>query len=182
MGRKKFDVNDKLMLQQVVQLYREERRFKAIKEEYEQSKKKLSTSIRNYMYGKGYSSFDFKSRELGDVRVNKIVRKSIKWDVGKLKKRLPPEIIGQIVDKEYQISDMEGLIEYLKSCGVKPKKFKQYLIVSEKVNQQALNQLSELGDISREDIEGCYELVEAEGYLKINVKENEQNSGSEEKE
>ena len=42
-----------------------------------------------------------------------------------------------------------------------------------KVNQKKMNELSEIGEIDKEDIEGCYELKEAEGYLKISVKELE---------
>ena len=35
-----------------------------------------------------------------------------------------------------------------------------------------MNELSEIGEIDAEDIKGCYELKEAEGYLRINVKEH----------
>ena len=80
-----------------------------------------------------------------------------------------------LVEKEYYISDMHGLVKYLKSCGVDPKKFKKYLIVTEKVNQKKMDELSDIGDITREDIEGCYKLEEANGYLTINVKKDEDN-------
>ena len=120
-------------------------------------------------------SFDFRSREFGNVKVNHIVRKKIKWDVAKLKKKLSPELYAELVEKEYYISDMHGLVKYLKSCGVDPKKFKKYLIVTEKVNQKKMDELSEIGDITAEDIEGCYKLKEANGYLTINVKKDEGN-------
>lgn len=171
---KKSSIDDKVTFGQVLELYKEEQRFKAIKQAYEEKKKKLSTEIRNYMYSKGYSSFDFRSREFGNVKVNKVVRKTIKWDVDKLKKKLPIELLAEIIGKEYHIVDMPGLVKYLKSCGVNPKKFKQYISVEEKVNQQAINELSEIGDITAQDIEGCYELKQAEGYLTINAKKEDE--------
>lgn len=171
---KKSSIDDKVTFGQVLELYKEEQRFKAIKQAYEEKKKKLSTEIRNYMYSKGYSSFDFRSREFGNVKVNKVVRKTIKWDVDKLKKKLPVELLAEIIVKEYHIVDMPGLVKYLKSCGVNPNKFKQYISVEEKVNQQAINELSEIGDITAQDIEGCYELKQAEGYLTINAKKEDE--------
>ena len=174
MGRKKIDVDDKVMFGQVLELYREEQRFKQAKAQYEARKQQLTVSIKNYMYGKGYSSFDFRSREFGSVKVNKIVRKSIKWNVDKLKEKLPVELCAEIIEKEYQVNDMPGLIKYLKSCGVNPRKFKKYLNVVEKVNQQKINELSEVGDITADDIDGCYEVKQTEGYLTINAKKEDE--------
>ena len=42
-----------------------------------------------------------------------------------------------------------------------------------KVNQKKMNELSEIGEIDKEDIKGCYELKKAKGYLKISVEELE---------
>ena len=172
---RKSNVNDKQAFQDVLELYRNKQKFEALEAQYKEQKEKLSIRIRNYMYSQGYSSFDFRSREFGNVKVNHIVRKKIKWDVAKLKKKLSPELYAELVEKEYYISDMHGLVKYLKSCGVDPKKFKKYLIVTEKVNQKKMDELSEIGDITAKDIEGCYKLEEANGYLTINVKKDEDN-------
>lgn len=170
---KKSDVNDKQAFQDVLEMYRNKQKFEALEALYKEQKEKLSIRIRNYMYSRGYSSFDFRSREYGNVRVNHVVRKMIKWDVAKLKKKLSPELCAELIEKEYYISNIHGLIKYLKSCGVDPKKFKKYLIVTEKVNQKKMDELSEIGDVTAEDIEGCYQLKEANGYLTINVKKDE---------
>lgn len=172
---KKSNVNDKQAFQDVLEMYRNKQRFEQLEAQYKQEKEKLSTRIRNYMYSHGYSSFDFRSREFGNVKVNHVVRKMIKWDVTKLKAKLSPELCAEIIEKEYYISDIQGLVKYLKSCGVNPKKFKRYLIITEKVNQKKMDELSEIGDITASDVEGCYELKEANGYLTINVKKDEDN-------
>lgn len=168
---KKSDVNDKKAFSEILDLYRLEQKFKFVKQEYENQKKKLSLGIRNYMFSKDYSQLDFKSREFGCVHVSNIIRKSIIWDVDKLKKTLDKDLASQIIGKKYIINDMCGLVNLLKKAGVNPKEFKRFIIVEEKVNQQKMNELSEVGKISKEDIDGCYELKEAEGYLRINMKE-----------
>ena len=43
------------------------------------------------------------------------------------------------------------------------------------MNQKKMNELSEIGYITAEDIECCYKLEEANGYLTINVKKDEDN-------
>lgn len=170
---KKSDTNDKKAFSDIIELYKLEEQYKQIKKNYEDKKKSLSVMIRNYMYSKDYSQLDFKSKEYGNVHVTNVIRKSIIWDVEKLKKKLDNDLVKQIVEKKYIVTDMKGLVQYLKSCGVNPKKFKSYIYVEEKVNQQKMNELSEIGEIDAEDIKGCYELKEAEGYLRINVKEHE---------
>jgi hypothetical protein len=77
------------------------------------------------------------------------------------------------VVKRYNIIDMEGLIKYLKSCGVNPTKFKSYIGVEKSVNMNAFNQLYDLGEIQKSDIEGCYTVNKSASYLKINAKKAE---------
>lgn len=173
MKRKKFDVNDKKTLSEILELYKLENKFKIAKESYEKKKKELSVSVKNYMFVKNYQSLEFKSKEFGKVHVSKVVRKTIIWNVEKLKEKLDKEILDEIIEKKYIVNNMPGLIELLKEAGVSPRQFKKFITVEEKVNQQKMNELSEIGEIDGEDVDGCYELKEADGYLRISVKELE---------
>lgn len=170
MEKKKLKTNDKATLKEVLELHRLEEQFKVYKRSYEERKKELQTSISNYMFVNGFGMFDFKSREFGSVKVNKIVRKTIVWDVDKLKENLSSEVFNEISEKQYVIEDMQGLVKYLKSCGVNPKKFKKFLTVETKIIDSKVNELSEVGNITEEDIDGCYKLKEASPYLRIDVK------------
>ena len=76
-------------------------------------------------------------------------------------------MLKKFIDKTYTINDFEGLVEYLKTCGVDPIKFKSYLQITENVNQKKLDQLSNLGIINENDIKGCYEVKKNEGYIKF---------------
>ena len=161
---------NKKTIKEVYELYELERKYKDIKKKYEDKKKKLQTSIKNFMFANDWSNFSFVNGS-DNVSVKKIVRKKIKWNVDKLEEKLDGELCNEFIDKQYIITNMEGLIKYLKSCGVSPKKFKSFICVEKKVNQKKMDELSELGEISKEDIKGCFELVEQEGYLKIDIAE-----------
>ena len=69
---------------------------------------------------------------------------------------------------------MPGLVEYLKSYGVDPKKFKSFISAEEKVLSEKLEQLEALGEISKEDLAGCYEVKPRSSYLRISVAEEEE--------
>ena len=164
------NANEKKTIQEVYELYKLENKYKEMKKKYEDKKKKLTTSIRNYMFSNGFNSFQYKKgNDLIDVK--SITQKRISWDVEKLEKKLDKELLNEILDKQYVVNNMEGLIKYLKSCGVNPKQFKKYITIEKKVNQKKFNELSELGDVSLDDVKGCYELNECNGYVKINIKE-----------
>lgn len=162
--------NEKKTISEVYELYKLENKYKEIKKKYEDKKKILTTSIRNYMFSNGFNSFQYqKGNDLIDVK--SITQKRVSWDVEKLEKKLDKELLNEIIEKQYIVNNMEGLIKYLKSCGVNSKQFKKFITVEKKVNQTKFNQLSELGDVSLDDVKGCYELKECNGYVKINIKE-----------
>lgn len=161
--------NEKKTISEVYELYKLEQKYKDIKKKYEDKKKRLTTSIRNYMFVNGFNTFQYQNNDkLVDVK--SVTQKKIIWDVEKLEQKLDKEILNEIEEKTYTINNMEGLIKYLKSCGVNPKKFKSFVNVEKKIDQKKFNELSEMGDISLDDVKGCYELKESEGYVKINIK------------
>lgn len=157
-------------MSEVQELYDLEQKYKSIKKKYEDKKKKLSVSIRNTMYVNGMNKFQYEETSRV-IDVKSITQKRIVWDVEKLEQKLDKEICNEVITKTYEINNIEGLIKYLKSFGVNPKKFKSFLNVQKKVDNKKLNELSEIGDINKKDLEGCYELKESEGYVKIDMKE-----------
>lgn len=65
---------------------------------------------------------------------------------------------------------MPGLIEYLKSCGVNPKKFKSFLNVTKTVNQKEIDQLFLTGKLSEKDVDGCYTTEKKNPYYTVTTK------------
>lgn len=83
---------------------------------------------------------------------------SLTYDIPKLKKKLDKELINEIIDKTYTITDMDAMILLLKKAGVKPSEFKKLITVSEKVNNSKIQQAYSVGDISLNDIKDAYEV------------------------
>ena len=104
-----------------------------------------------------------------NLRFTKVVTKKIVWNIKKLKQKLKKEIYNEVVEKAYYITDMKGLTEYLKKCGVQASEFKKYIDIQERVNERKIDNLSEIGKIEKTDIEGCYEVALGKPYLKMTV-------------
>lgn len=161
----------------VLELYRLEKKYKNVKKQYEETKTELCKNIKNFMYcNKGANeeiSFSFLlNQKEKEIYVKRIVPKSIIWDIEKIEERIPKEQVKKIIDKTYEIVDMEGLTEYLKQCGVNPKKFKSFLEVSKKINTEELEQACAIGEIDKSDLSGCYTIAEKNSYLKMNIMED----------
>lgn len=161
----------------VARLYRLQQEKKDFDKYYSEVKNKEQLSVSNFMFSalpKGTESFEIELDEGTafyekpvKVRVNKIRKKTILWNVEKLKKKLNKNHYNEVVDKTYTISNMLGLIKYLKRCGVDPVKFKSFIDVTESVNETKLNNLYELGEVSKADLGGCYDVNMSEPYIRI---------------
>lgn len=111
------------------------------------------------------------------LKVKKVQRKTIVWNVPKLLKKLKnksSKIKDQVFSKKYYILDIEGLVAYLKECDVDPKIFKSFLEVDISVNESALNNLHAIGKIQKSDIKGCYELNKSKPYWTVKRESDEE--------
>ena len=154
----------------VVELREYRLKFKDIESQYKKKNEDLQKKIREFMKLNEFTEFKFLSKsKMGDIplRVLNVVPKSVNFDVKKLKEKLDREIFNEVVNKEYVINDFQGLVKYLKKCGVDPKKFKAFIDVTETVDTKKLDELGSLGEISEDDIDGCYEVTERNGFVKI---------------
>ena len=140
--------------------------FKNYEELYKAKKNKLQDIIKGYADKNKLEEFGFDT-ESGFKKVRPVISKKITWDIEKLSKKLDKKVLNEIINKKYSINDINGLITYLKSCGVNPKEFKKYLNVEETVNNKKVDELGQLGEIDIEQLSGCYELQANFSYVKI---------------
>ena len=164
-----------------MELFRLNKRFKEQKDSYEAEKERLQTKIKNFMYSNGCDKFDFKFRykgqeDLFSMKVNNVKQKRVIFDVQKLKEKLDKSVLKIIINKQYQINDFMGLVEYLKSCGVNPVKFKKFIDVIESPNCEEIERLGDIGELTMDDLKGCYEVRESEGYIKITESKDKEQS------
>lgn len=99
--------------------------------------------------------------------VSKIQKVNIQWNTEKLRKAIGKIFSNVVILKRYEIRDMKGLIEYLKSCGVDPKVFKSFLNIEEIVDVKELERLEEIGKITKEQLKGCYETKLQKPYYSV---------------
>lgn len=103
----------------------------------------------------------------GSIIVSKVQKVNVQWNVSKLCKAVGKQISKAIINKRYEINNMEGLIAYLKECGVDPKVFKSYINVEESVDVKELERLEELGKVSKEQLAGCYSAKCQKPYYQV---------------
>ena len=174
---KEKNSNLNLIKDSVRRLYELGQEKKKFDEYYNQVRKKEQLMVSNFMFSnlpKDENSFEITLDEgisfytnPTKVIVTRVRTKKISWFVEKLKEKLDKKTYNEIVDKTYTINDIEGLIKYLKSCGVDAKKFKKFIEVNEEVDETKLNNLYDRGEIKKKQIEDCYEVKLGEPYIRI---------------
>ena len=161
----------------VRKLYDAQQEKKQFDKYYEEVRKKEQLSISNFMFTnlpKDQNSFEIELDEgVGyytnhmKLNVTRIRTKKVTWLLDKLKQRLGKDIYKDVVDKTYTVNDMQGLIRYLKTCGVDPKKFKKFIDVAEELDETKLDTYYETGALKKSDIEGCYDVKVGEPYIRL---------------
>ena len=161
----------------VRKLYDAQQEKKQFDKYYDEVRKKEQLSISNFMFTnlpKDQNSFEIELDEgVGyytnhmKLNVTRIRTKKVTWLLDKLKQKLGKDIYKDVVDKTYTINDIQGLIKYLKSCGVDAKKFKKFIDVAEELDETKLDTYYETGALKKSDIEGCYDVKIGEPYIRL---------------
>lgn len=161
----------------VRKLYDAQQEKKQFDKYYDEVRKKEQLSISNFMFTnlpKDQNSFEIElDEEAGyytnhvKLNVTRIRTKRVTWLLDKLKQKLGKDTYKDVVDKTYTINDIQGLIKYLKSCEVDPRKFKKFIDVDETLNETKLNTYYETGALKKSDIEGCYDVKVGEPYIRL---------------
>ena len=154
-----------LIKDSVRKLYDAQQEKKQFDKYYEEVRKKEQLAISNFMFTslpKGQNSFEIELDEgagyyTNHVKLNvtRVRTKKVTWLLDKLKQKVGKDIYSEVVNKTYTVNDMQGLIRYLKTCGVDPKKFKRFIDVTEELDETKLDTYYETGGLKTIDIEGC---------------------------
>ena len=166
-----------LIKDSVRKLYDAQQEKRQFDKYYEEVRKKEQFAISNFMFTslpKGQNSFEIELDEgagyyTNHVKLNvtRVRTKKVAWLLDKLKQKVGKDIYSEVVNKTYTVNDMQGLIRYLKTCGVDPKKFKRFIDVTEELDETKLDTYYETGALKTKDIEGCYTVKMGEPYIRI---------------
>lgn len=166
--------------QSVRRLYEAQQEKKKFDQYYDEVRKKEQLAVTNFMFTnlpKGEETFDIELKDGVNyytnhvkLKVTKVRRKKLTWKFEKLKQNISKQLYKTVVNKTYKVNDMDGLIKYLKQCGVDAKKFKKFIDVEESMNETELDRMYETGKISKEDkaqLGKCCDVEISEPYIKI---------------
>ena len=148
--------------------------FKREQKMQEQIKKDFEKLANDY-FSENDSIANFEIFNFGSfsLKLTKVQRTSIKWNIDKLKQVFGKKVSRQFIRKKYEIKNFDGLVDYLKTCGVNPKKFSAFLNVTEEIDENAIDNLYQLGKVKKEDLETCYSVSLHEPYFRITKIEDE---------
>lgn len=161
--------------QSVLDFFEKQTKFKAAQLQFNDEKAKFNSLMEEFFKNEALDkSVVFTEHGVDGEResytVTRIQKSSIEFDPDKLEKQFSREISRCVVLKRYEIIDIDGLIAYLKECGVDPKIFKSFLHVSKSVDYTELDRLEELGKISHGQVKGCYTVKRQKPYFTVSVK------------
>lgn len=169
----KADKTYELWKQSVVDFLFRKRAFKAEENAFKKRKEIFNKLADDFFAESGETQDVFVTDELSTatiVTVKRCQSVSIQFDADKLEKKLNKEYCQEIISKKYEVQDITGLIEYLKTCGVNPKKFKSFINVTKSVDQSKLDQLFLTGKLSEKDVDGCYTTEKKNPYYTVTTK------------
>lgn len=167
----------------IIQLFELKANKKRFDYEFECKKNKLTRIIESYMEINGHSSLNLSyKREVPDpknkafrnivdqgLRVVKIVRRKIFFNADKLEEKLGKELCREFITRTYVINDWDAMVKLLKSKGIKANEFIKYVTVDKTVDTAKLEQMEALGDITKKELNGTYEVKILSSYLQIDA-------------
>lgn len=165
---------DKKVKEAIEELDSLNKSFKEFENQYNINKAKLNNIIKKYMGAKNIDALDFVNKSHKICKIVFVQPKKIIFDAEKLEKRIDKKLCNLFIKKEYHINDIVGLLAYLKSIDADPKIIRSYINIEKKVDNKKIDELSELGQITSDDIKGCYEVKDISSYLKISEVEDEE--------
>lgn len=145
-------------------------------ESYKDKKTTLESKIKKIFDKKKVNSYSFANAD-GDqkkyYRATVVQQKKVIFNPDMVEQVVDKKVFNQICIKKYEITDYEGLVQYMKSLGGNPSKFKSFISCDKTIDNKKVNQLSELGDITDTALEGCYTVKPSAMWIKITESEEE---------
>lgn len=105
---------------------------------------------------------------VASFEVTRITKTITTYDTVIAKEILSKEAYKKVIIPQYEVINMEGLMDYLKSLGADKKSLKDYFVCSASIDKDRLENCVALGEISNEEKEAIE--VKTEGSIYYTVK------------
>lgn len=180
MARRKSKLNSEECKQSILNFFQKQKKFKQIQTRFCEIKADFYNDMEDYFkyndINDGKLTIDCDDFvDAGKFVVTRIQSSRVEFNPDKLEKALGKELSRNVIQKHYEIVDMNGLVTYLKECGIDPKVFKSFVSVRKTVNIKELDKLEELGKITAEQIKGCYTVKSQSPYFTVNIGKGQDN-------
>ena len=173
MARRKSKLNSEECKQAIAMFFQKSKKFKQVQTRFSEIKTGFYDDMEDYFRCNnidGKLTIDCDEFGIGETLiVTRIQSSRVEFNPDKLEKALGKELARDVVQKHYEIIDMNGLVTYLRECGISPKVFKSFISVRKTVNTKELDRLEELGKITAEQIKGCYTIKSQNPYFTVNI-------------
>lgn len=140
--------------------------YKKREQEYKQEAQEVNHLVKVFLEKNGNKKGIIETKE-EKISLCVVEPSSIIWDMEKLQKQLGKKLSDVVFNKQVTITNYNAVVELLKKYGVPAKEFTQFLTVKKEVNQEAIDNLFQLGKISKKDIKGCYTVKKGTAYVKL---------------
>lgn len=142
--------------------------FKKSKRQFDEQKKSFYLDMEKFFEGtnKKIMTFKYDDYGLNNLKVTKVQKTKVDFDVDKLERCLG-SYKKNVILKQYEITDFESLVKYLKSCGVDPKVFKEFIEVRKSIDEKALDSLVDKEVITLDDLKGSYKVSTSDPYFTV---------------
>jgi hypothetical protein len=173
MARRKSKLSSEECKQSILNFFQKQKKFKQIQTRFNEIKADFYDDMEDYFKYNGVDGkLTIDCDELCDTNsfvVTRIQSSKVEFNPDKLEKALGKELSRDVIQKHYEIVDMNGLVTYLKDYGIDPQVFKSFISVRKTVNTKELDRLEELGKITAEQIKDCYKVKSQNPYFTVNV-------------
>lgn len=102
--------------------------------------------------------------------ITRIISSKVSWDINKLKKVIPKKYRKSVIKKKYNVTDWQGMFQYLKNVGIDFDEFKKYLDCEEYVLEPSIDKLIDLGYIDSDSVKDCSIVVTKEPQYRVSKK------------
>lgn len=148
----------------VVQYYNTKEKYDNLVKRFEAIKKDFYSKMDEAMGDELKMLFEYFAET---YEVTKVKNTKIAFDIDILERCLTKDILKQIIVRNYQITNYEGLVKYLKSLGAESSKIKEFISTTKSVDVQEVDRLTELGQINSKVVEKAAIVTKGKPYYKV---------------
>lgn len=137
--------------------------FKNVMERYFDKFKNDDGKIELDVTGEQYS-------DITKIILSRVQPTKVTWNIQKLNELLDKKQKQLVIQKNYQVNDWPGFLNFLKDSGLKFSDIKKFISIEDSVRVNQLDKLIDLGLVDEEEVKKCSDIKLSPAYYTIKEK------------